>query len=137
MSITIKQLEELSNKYNFDVAEARAFLGHKKPEKRGRPAKKMDDPGKKRDDITLEGLTAFLSKSLGSSCNTSPVTTKKMNTQKTETKKSETKSTSGRRPSGYNLFVKQSGLPIAEAAKQWKDLSDNKRKAWNTKAANM
>jgi len=40
-----------------------------------------------------------------------------------------------RAPSGYNLFIKNKGLPITEAAKQWKSLSESTRTKWNNKAA--
>ena len=46
----------------------------------------------------------------------------------------EEKPASKRGPSGYNLFVKNQGVAITEAAKQWKGLSDSAREKWNAKA---
>ena len=43
MSITIKQLAALAEEYKFDFEEARRFLGHAEPKKRGRPSKKSSD----------------------------------------------------------------------------------------------
>ena len=46
-----------------------------------------------------------------------------------------TKAPAGKRgPSGYNLFVKDQGMSIVEAAKKWKGLSDSAREKWNAKA---
>jgi hypothetical protein len=54
---------------------------------------------------------------------------------KKPTKATASKPTSGKRgPSGYNLFVKNQGVSITEAAKQWKSLSDSGRAKWNAKA---
>ena len=116
MSITIKQLEELANEYHFDVDEARRFLG-KEPKKRGRPSKA--------DSETSDGSSK---KCVGSECTKSPKA-------KASPKAKEAKSTSAKRgPSGYNLFVKNQGIAITEAAKQWKGLSDSAREKWNAKA---
>ena len=52
-------------------------------------------------------------------------------------KTTEEKAPTKRGPSGYNLFVKGSGVPFAEAAKQWKSLSDSARGKWNNKAKAM
>ena len=49
MSITIKQLAALAEEFEFDLTEARTFLGHAEPKKRGRPSKGSDsdsDDGK-------------------------------------------------------------------------------------------
>ena len=43
MSITLKQLQALSEEFEFDYNEARKFLGHSEPKKRGRPSKKVDN----------------------------------------------------------------------------------------------
>jgi hypothetical protein len=109
MSITIKQLEALAEEFNFDIYEARSFLGKEK--KRGRPPKR---------DTEWEYETP-----------------KKSPVKKTSPKKSprETEKSSGKRaPSGYNLFVKNQGVSIVEAAKQWRGLSDSSRDKWNSKA---
>ena len=50
-----------------------------------------------------------------------------------KTKTSGTK----RGPSGYNLFVREQGTGIVQAAKDWKSLSDSSREKWNTKARSM
>ena len=111
MSITLKQLEELANEYHFDVNEARRFLGNE-PKKRGRPAKK---------DTDSDNGSA---KCTGANCKKSP-------------KANDEKPAGKRGPSGYNLFVKGQGVSIAEAAKQWKGLSDSARGKWNAKAKAM
>ena len=110
MSITMKQLEELAREYHFDVDEARQFLG-KEPKKRGRPSKSGsdDDEPKKAAD-------------------------KKSPKAKASPKAKEEKPVAKRGPSGYNLFVKNQGTSITEAAKQWKGLSDSAREKWNQKA---
>jgi hypothetical protein len=110
MSITMKQLEELAREYRFDLDEARRFLG-KEPKKRGRPSKNEsdDDEPKKSAD-------------------------KKSPKAKASPKAKEEKPVTKRAPSGYNLFVKNQGIPIVEAAKQWKGLSDSARDKWNKKA---
>ena len=48
--------------------------------------------------------------------------------------KDEKPSTGKRGPTGYNLFVKNQGVAITEAAKQWKNLSNSTREKWNVKA---
>ena len=113
MSITIKQLEELAREYHFDVDEARRFLGNE-PKKRGRPAKKDADS----DDET-------------------PQKAKSSVVKKAPKAKDEKPADGKRSPSGYNLFVKNQGVSITEAAKQWKNLSDSAREKWNKKAKAM
>jgi hypothetical protein len=113
MSITIKQLEELAREYRFDVDEARRFLG-KEPKKRGRPAKKDADS----DEETPRKASSSAAK-------------------KSPKAKEEKPAAAKRGPSGYNLFVKNQGVAITEAAKQWKNLSDSARDKWNTKAKAM
>jgi hypothetical protein len=111
MSITLKQLDELAREYHFDSTEARTFLGIE-AKKRGRPAKKATDS----DDDEPKKCT-------GSACK-KPDKTEKPTKEK-------------RAPSGYNLFVKNQGVAITEAAKQWKALSDSGRTKWNTKATKL
>ena len=55
---------------------------------------------------------------------------------KKESKVKEDKSSSGskRKPSGYNLFVKDQRVSIPEAAKKWKSLTDSERGKWNATA---
>ena len=108
MSLTMKDLDLLAKEYHFDPDEARRFLG-KEPKKRGRPAKKDSDS----DDGSGK-------KSSSSAAKKSP---------------KGTKAPAGKRgPSGYNLFVKDQGMSIVEAAKKWKGLSDSAREKWNAKA---
>ena len=106
MSITIKQLEMLSREYHFDLGEARRFLAND-PKKPGRPSNKDSD-------------TETPSKSLVKNYPKSLILDKKSDTK--------------RSPSGYNLFVKNQGLAITEASKQWKALTDSAREKWNKKA---
>jgi hypothetical protein len=108
MSITVKQLEALAEEFSFDIGDARSFLGIE-AKKRGRPAKSVDDSPRA---------------SPRASTKTSP---------KASPKKVPTESVK-RPPSGYNLFVKNQGVSVTEAAKQWKALSDSGRKRWNNKA---
>ena len=114
MSITIKQLGELAREYHFDVDEARQFLGME-AKKRGRPAKKDVDSD---DDAPKKSSSGA---------------NKTSSTKNSPRDKAE-KSASKRGPSGYNLFVKNQGIGITEAAKQWKGLSDSAREKWNAKA---
>ena len=134
MSITVKQLNALSREFDFNASEARRFLGKEEPKKRGRPAKKVvDDTGG--GFLAEDGLMTFLAKTCsGGACKNTPA---KPKAKKPETKKPEKKTSTGRRPSGYNLFVKSQGVGIVVAAKQWKALSESKREAWNTKAKRM
>ena len=111
MSITIKQLEELAREYHFDVDEARRFLG-KEPKKRGRPSKKDATDS---DEETPRKASSSAAK-------------------KSPKAKEEKPAPAKRGPSGYNLFVKNQGVAITEAAKQWKTLSESAREKWNTKA---
>ena len=125
MSITIKQLGALSKKFDFDIDEARRFLGHTEPKKRGRPVKKTNDSEEE------AGLLAFMNEVCsGGTC-------KKSASSKSKTKKPESKSPTGKRTTGYQLYMKSQGVPIVVAAKQWKALSDSTRKSWNSKAEKM
>lgn len=113
MSITLKELEILANEYCFDVNEARAFLG-KDIKKRGRPSKKDSD-------------------SDGETPKKTPVTKGKPISPKPKDESTKPK----RGPSGYNLFVKNQGVSVTEAAKRWNELADYRRQLWNTKAKAM
>lgn len=42
-----------------------------------------------------------------------------------------------RKPSGYNLFMRESQMSIIETAQKWKGLSDEERESFNTRAADM
>ena len=133
MSITIKQLEALSEEFNFDLAEARAFLGHTEPKKRGRPPKNSDSDTDDEKPVTKKSESGSKAKS-----------------------KSNTKVDSPREkraPTGYQLFMSdisdkvqkdlkaaaKDGKPargafVAEVAKRWNDLSEKQQEKWNTKA---
>ena len=113
MSITIKQLEALAEEFSFDIGDARSFLGIEL-KKRGRPAKSDDDSFKK------SSPKAKTSPKASPNAKASPRATPK--------------ETGKRAPSGYNLFVKNQGISIVEAAKQWRALSDSGRQKWNAKA---
>lgn len=119
MSITIKQLGELAREYHFDLEEARRFLGTE-PKKRGRPAKKDSDS---EDDEPKKAADKKSPKAKAS--------------PKASPRAKEEKPVAKRGPSGYNLFVKNQGVAIGEAAKQWKALSDTAREKWNKKAKAM
>tara|TARA_A100001388_G_scaffold16426_1_gene10904 strand:+ start:3452 stop:3871 length:420 start_codon:yes stop_codon:yes gene_type:complete len=128
MSITLKQLQALSEEFEFDYNEARKFLGHSDPKKRGRPSKKVDTDSD--DDVCTGSKCGKDVKKPRAPRNDNK--TKKQETPKSEAKKSKG---GGRAPSGYNLFVKDQGKPITECAKEWKKLTDAKRASWNSKAA--
>ena len=137
MSITLKQLQALSEEFEFDYNEARKFLGHSDPKKRGRPSKKaplgvaeacIDSDSD--DDVCTGSKCGKDVKKPRAPRNDNK--TKKQETPKSEAKKSKG---GGRAPSGYNLFVKDQGKPITVCAKEWKKLSDAKRASWNSKAA--
>ena len=133
MSITLKQLQALSEEFEFDYNEARKFLGHTEPKKRGRPSKKVDSDSD--DEVCVKDEKkprAPRNDNKTKKQNTPRSETKKQDTSKSEAKKSKG---GGRGPSGYNLFVKHQGKSITESAKEWKALSDAKRASWNSKAA--
>ena len=141
MSITLKQLQALSEEFEFDYNEARKFLGHSEPKKRGRPPKKVDSDSE--DEVCVTSKCVKDDKKPRSPRNdnktkkqdTSKSEAKKQDTPRSETKKTGASKSGGRPPSGYNLFVKHQGKPITESAKEWKALSDAKRASWNSKAA--
>jgi hypothetical protein len=140
MSISLKQLLALSEEFEFDYNEARRFLGHSEPKKRGRPAKKVDrmvDSDSDQHSISPERRVKK-----------PPAPRNDHKSKKQEKPRSEVKkpgrpsankppaSKGGcRAPSGYNLFVKHQGKSITESAKEWKALSEAKRASWNSKAA--
>ena len=141
MSITLKQLQALSEEFEFDYNEARKFLGHSEPKKRGRPSKKADSDS---DDEVCTGSKCLKDgKKPRAPCNEHK--TKKQDTPRSEAKKPgrppannpQASKGGGRAPSGYNLFVKHHGKSITESAKEWKGLSDAKRASWNSKAAHQ
>lgn len=165
MSITLKQLQALSEEFEFDYNEARKFLGHPEPKiKRSRPSNNVDntvDSDPDQHSISHERRrvkdvrkpptppndhktkTQNTPKSETKKQGTPRSETKKLDTPRSETKKisrtpankSETSKAGGRPPTGYNLFVKHQGKSITESAKQWKELSDAKRASWNSKAS--
>ena len=140
MSITIKQLAALAEEFDFDLADARTFLGHSEPKKRGRPSKAGSDSDS--DDEPVK-------KCVGSAC-------KKTASPKTKAASPKTKPASPkekRGPSGYNLFMTANGTKVgaklkkaagdeklargvvaSEVGKLWKGLTEKQREAWNAKA---
>jgi len=129
MSITIKQLQALSEEFNFDMASARSFLGHADPKKRGRPSK---DSGSDSDGEKP------VAKSSDSKCKSST---------KVETPREK------RAPTGYQLYMSDvsskvqtdlkkaasdgtvaRGAFVTEVAKRWKALDEKQREKWVKKA---
>jgi len=128
MSITIKQLAALAEEYKFDFEEARRFLGHAEPKKRGRPSKKSSD-----SESSDEEKAPPKSKAKA---------------------KEEPKPPTEKAPkTGYQLFLSEKAAPIgeklrkeagdkklargqvsAEVGRQWKALTDKTRGAWNEAA---
>ena len=125
MSITIKQLAALAEEFDFELADARRFLGHTEPKKRGRPTKKGDDSDS--DDEKCSGG--------------------KSTPRKTETPRGK------RAPTGYQLFMGSTagkvsaelkkaagdrklapGAVITEVGKRWKGLTEKQRMTWVAKA---
>ena len=136
MSITIKQLTALAEEFKFDLEEARRFLGHAEPKKRGRPAKKSSDP-----ESSDEEKAPPKSKAKEEA---KPPTEKKAPAP-TEKKKTHPKT-------GYQLFLSENASRIggevrkeagvkklarggfsAEVGRQWKALTDKERGVWNAK----
>ena len=136
MSITVAKLAMLAEYYGFDLNEAREYIGLPASNKRGRPAgneKKPTVPEKK------------------------PTVEKKPKVEKKPTTKSENDEKRKRPPTGYQLFLKDyhpimsaklkaniksgekltAGAVLSGVGAEWKALSDNKRAAWNKKAAAM
>ena len=50
---------------------------------------------------------------------------------------SKTGSSSKRGPTGYNLYVKNSGISFKEAGSSWRSLSQNERDKWNKRASSI
>ena len=42
-----------------------------------------------------------------------------------------------RGPTGYNLYVKSSGIPFKDAGNSWRELSQSEKEKWNNKAKQM
>ena len=143
MSITIKQLAALAEEYKFDFEEARRFLGHAEPKKRGRPSKKSSDSESSDEEKAPPKSKAKAKEE------PKPPTEKKAKPPP-EKKKTTPKT-------GYQLFLSENAGPIgeklrrarkslgwseklhrgevsAEAGRQWKALTDAKREEWNTTA---
>ena len=135
MSITITQLQALSEEFNFDLAEARAFLGHAEPKKRGRPPKDSDSDSDDEKSVTKKSES-------GSKANAKTKTTTKVESPRAK-----------RAPTGYQLFMvnisdkvqkelkatAKDGKPargafVTKVAKRWKALSEKQQVKWNTKA---
>ena len=135
MSITIKQLAALAEEFDFDLHEARAFLGHSEPKKRGRPCKGSDSDS---DDEKRN------TNCVGAKCK---APTKSATPTKIDTTNEK------RGPTGYNLFVASvsakvtadlkkgahdgklsRGAVSSEVGRLWKALDEKKRATWNTKA---
>lgn len=131
MSITIKQLAALAEEFKFDFDEARRFLGHAEPKKRGRPSKKSSD-SESSDEEKAPPKTKAKAKE-----ETKPPTEKSPKT-------------------GYQLFLSEKAGPIgkklrkeagdkklargevsAEVGRQWKALSDKKREEWSESAKKL
>ena len=144
MSITITQFNMLANKYNFNVDEARAFIGLPVSSKRGRPSKSQY--------VCVGGNCSDCSSD-------DEIQTKKADktvAKAVKADKDDKDDKKKRGPSGYNLFMSENRTKIAEKLKkaskgdklekgalfsavgsQWKALSDKDKAKWNTKAANM
>jgi len=136
MSITIKQLAALAEEYKFDFEEARRFLGHAEPKKRGRPSKKSSD-----SESSDEEKAPPKSKA------------KAKEEPKPPTEKKAKPPTEKAPKTGYQLFLSEKAAPIgeklrkeagdkklargqvsAEVGRQWKALTDKTRGAWNEAA---
>jgi hypothetical protein len=116
MTITIKQLEALADEFEFDLSEARQFLGHTKP-------KKCKD-GKCQDGKCKDGK-----------CQVSKSSHKK--TPKTGyllflNEKAGPIGDKLRRAADDNKLGR--GDVSSEVGKQWRALTDKSRENWNNKA---
>jgi len=144
MSITIKQLAALAEEFKFDFDEARRFLGHAEPKKRGRPSKKSSDSESSDEEKSPPKTKAKAKEE-----------TKAKAKEETKAKaKEETKPPTEKSPkTGYQLFLSEKAGPIgkklrneagdkklargevsAEVGRQWKALSDKKREEWSESA---
>ena len=57
--------------------------------------------------------------------------------QKVKSSEKSPPHTTPRGPSGYNLYVKNSGLPFKQAVSSWKALSESEKLKWNYKAKSI
>jgi len=139
MSITIKQLAALAEEFEFDLAEARSFLGHTEPKKRGRPSKGSDSDSDDGKPTT---------KCVGSTCKAQTKTaTKTASKAKIDTPREK------RSPTGYHLYMASVSTKVGDSLKKatkdgklsrgavasevgrlWQLLDEKKRDSWNTKA---
>ena len=125
MSITIKQLQALAEEFDFDLLEARAFLGHTTNKKK--------------------------TETLGDRLNDKAKTKSKTNTSEREDKGEKKKKVSGytlyaksvsasvtsdlrgNLPTGVDKLAP--GATLKEIGRRWKALDEASRKKWNRKAA--
>lgn len=125
MSITLKQLEALSEEFDFDYLEARRFLGHGETKKRGRPAKSGND-----SDSDCSGKncpkTKPKAKSTGEKKRTQTGYQLYMSTISTKVSAELKKSAGDKKLSP--------GVIFKEVGKRWGELSDRQKETWNKKA---
>ena len=143
-TITIAQLKQLADAFNFDFQKAKDFLKIGEPKKRGRPAKPK--PNK------VEGAVSRLEAKAGArqydGTTIPPITAL---TQMMKPAKDSSSKTGGGR-TGYHYYLKEiSGMVknemhgsaqltgekvprnavIVEVGRRWHALTDAKRRAWN------
>lgn len=134
MSITIKQLETLSNHFHFDMDEAREVIGIAL-KKRYRPKSPSEVEGHYKPKE--EKPKADKSKEEKPKAERKPKEEKpkadkpKADKPKAEKPNAEKKP---RGPTGYNLFVRDGGISFKNAGAAWKALSESERENWNAKA---
>ena len=137
MPISIAQLEMLAQHFRFDMDEARLIIG-------------LPVKGTKKTDP----ISGYFSNSSRSSSSNTPSTSKTASTSKSATSSkaastsknttsskaaSTSKSVSiGKRgPTGYNLYVKNSGISFKDAGNSWRSLSQNEKDKWNKRASSI
>lgn len=140
MPITVAHLELLSKHFHFDINEARSLIGlpiknEKKPDINKRPdhsktndwihgwvgLKSNDKNNSSKKNDTISGIVGGNPKQH----------------QKVKSSEKSPPHTTTRGPSGYNLYVKNSGLPFKQAVSSWKALSGSEKLKWNNKAKSI
>ena len=139
MPITDAQFKLLAQEYMFDINEAKSFLGISQP-KKSQSTKEVKFP-------SIPTHIPYVSDSEFRKLSENTRTAKSTKSTKSTKSGNET-----RTPTGYHLFLskkkdavkaelqKRGEIPshgvVIEIAKQWKQLSKEKRDAWNSKAKN-
>ena len=126
MSITVKQLETLSQYFHFDLDEAREVIGLKPKVKTKSACISNNTTIRGHYNSNSKEERGFYKPKAKPSASATAKDRDKANAQDKEKKT--------RSPSGYNIFVREEGVSFKNAGAQWKSLTQNERDKWNARA---